>query len=107
MINTGPKDVLGKTGFDGRSFKKVLTERVSHVRDYVFAEHNTRGIIQRSDAYASRSARSTKFLYIHNLNYRNEFSNTVTHSPMYWQWLEKDSLRASFTGTGLRKNYMM
>ncbi|MES2826663.1 MAG: sulfatase [Bacteroidota bacterium] len=95
-INTGSKDALGKTGFDGKSFKKVLTERINHARDYVFAEHTTRGIIQGSDAYASRSARSAKFLYIKNLNYTNEFSNTVTHSPMYKQWLAKDSLRASF-----------
>lgn len=95
-INTGSKDALGKTGFDGRSFKKVLTEGINHARDYVFAEHTTRGIIQGSDAYASRSARNAKFLYINNLNHTNEFSNTVTHSPMYRQWLNKDSLRASF-----------
>ncbi|TDQ07499.1 sulfatase family protein [Pedobacter metabolipauper] len=95
-INTGSKDGLGKTGFDGQSFKKVLTDGVAHARDYVFAEHTTRGIIQGSDAYASRSARSTKFLYIHNLNYQGEFSNTITHSQMFKQWLEKDPLRSSF-----------
>ena len=95
-INTGSKDAFNRTGFDGRSFKKVLTQGTNHARDYVFAEHTTRGIIQGSDAYASRSARNTKFLYIQNLNYQNEFSNTVTHSLMFKQWMDKDSLRASF-----------
>ena len=95
-INTGSKDAFGKTGFDGQSFKSVLTEGVEHARDYIFAEHTTRGIIQGSEAYASRSARNTKFLYIHNLNFQKEFSNTVTHSPMFKQWLEKDPARASF-----------
>jgi N-sulfoglucosamine sulfohydrolase len=95
-INTGSKDALGNTGFDGQSFKKVLTDGLEHARDYVFAEHTTRGIIQGSDAYASRSARNTKFLYIHNLNYREKFANTVTHSQLFKQWVEKDPMRASW-----------
>ncbi|MGY4385457.1 N-sulfoglucosamine sulfohydrolase [Pedobacter sp. UYP24] len=95
-INTGSKDALGNMGFDGQSFKKVLTDRVEHARDYVFAEQTTRGIIQGSDAYASRSARNSKFLYIQNLNYENKFSNTVTHSQLFRQWLETDPARASF-----------
>jgi uncharacterized sulfatase len=94
-INTGSKDGYGNTGFDGMSFKKALTGETTHMRDYVFAENTTRGIIQGSDAYASRSARSTKFLYIHNLNYQEKFSNIVTHSPLFRQWMEKDSVRAS------------
>jgi N-sulfoglucosamine sulfohydrolase len=95
-INTGSKDGLGKTGFDGQSFKKVLINGLEHARDYVFAEHTTRGIIQGSDAYASRSARNAKFLYIHNLNYQGKFANTVTHSQLFKQWVEKDPLRASW-----------
>ncbi len=74
----------------------VLTGSRAQGRDYVFAEHTTRGIIQGSEAYASRSARSANFLYIQNLNYEAEFSNTVTHSQMFKQWLNKDSLRAGF-----------
>jgi N-sulfoglucosamine sulfohydrolase len=95
-INTGSKDGFGKTGFDGQSFKKVLAEGTEQGRDYVFAEQTTRGIIQGSDAYASRSARNAKFLYIHNLNYQNQFANTVTHSPMFRQWLENAPVRAAF-----------
>ena len=95
-INTGSTDALGRTGFDGTSFMNVLTGGTTRARDYVFAEHTTRGIIQGSEAYASRSARSANFLYIQNLNYEAEFSNTVTHSKMFQQWLTKDSLRAAF-----------
>jgi N-sulfoglucosamine sulfohydrolase len=94
-INTGSKDGNGNTGFDGMSFKKVLTAELTHMRNYVFAEHTTRGIIQGSDAYASRSARNAKFLYIHNLNYKEEFQNTITHSPLFKQWMEADPVRSA------------
>ncbi|MES2375398.1 MAG: sulfatase [Bacteroidota bacterium] len=95
-INTGSKDGNGNMGFDGVSFKKVLMGEETHVRDYVYAEHTTRGIIQGSDAYASRSARNSQFLYIHNLNYTEKFQNTVTHSLMFKEWMEKDPARSSF-----------
>ena len=95
-INTGSKDGYGNTGFDGMSFTKVLTGETTHVRDYVFGVNTTRGIINGSDAYAIRSARNGDFLYIHNLNYQNKFQNVVTHSPLFKQWMAKDSARASF-----------
>lgn len=94
-INTGSKDGNGKMGFDGKSFKKVLTGETTHMRDIVFAEHTTRGIIQGSDAYASRSARDSKFLYIHNLNFTEKFKNVVTNSIMFKQWMATDSVRTS------------
>lgn len=95
-INTGSKDTYGNTGFDGRSFQKVLTGETTHMRDYVFGVNTTRGIINGSDAYASRSARNTNFLYIHNFNYRNKYQNVVTRSPLFKQWMAKDSARTSF-----------
>lgn len=95
-INTGSKDTYGNMGFDGMSFKKVLTGERTHMRDYVYGENTTRGIINGSDAYAIRSARNMNFLYIHNLNYHNKFQNTVTHSPLFKQWMVKDSARTSF-----------
>lgn len=98
-INTGSKDAYGNTGFDGMSFMKVLRGETAHMRDCVFAENTTRGIIKGSDAYAIRSARDMNFLYIHNLNYKNKFSNVVTQSAMFKQWLEKDQPRASFYET--------
>jgi N-sulfoglucosamine sulfohydrolase len=95
-INTGSKDANGNTGFDGMSFTKVLTGERTHMRDYVYAENTTRGIVNGSDAYASRSARNTDFLYIHNLNYQNRFSNVLTHSKLFKEWMAADSVRASF-----------
>ncbi|HXH98844.1 MAG TPA: sulfatase [Sphingobacteriaceae bacterium] len=89
-INTGTKDAAGYTGFDGKSFKKVLFGQTNNFRNYVFGVHTTRGIISGSEAYAIRSARSDKYLYIHNLNYKNKFSNVVTRSPMHQQWLNKN-----------------
>lgn len=89
-INTGNKDVTGYTGFDGKSFKKVLTGETDSFRDYVFGVQTTRGIINGSDAYAVRSSRNNQYLYIHNLNYRNKFSNVVTNGIMYKQWLKKN-----------------
>ncbi len=94
-INTGSKDGNGKTGFDGQSFKDVLLGKTTSKREVVFAENTTRGIIQGSDAYAIRSARSDRFLYIRNLNYREKFANVVTHSPLFRQWMDKDSVRSS------------
>jgi N-sulfoglucosamine sulfohydrolase len=95
-INTGSKDGNGDMGFDGRSFKRALMGQETHMRDVVFAEHTTRGIIQGSEAYASRSARNGRFLYIHNLNYTETFANTVTHSLMFKQWMETDPVRSTF-----------
>ncbi|MGF7078946.1 sulfatase family protein [Mucilaginibacter sp. UYCu711] len=95
-INTGSKDGNGKTGFDGVSFKKVLLGQETHVRDYVFAEHTTRGIIQGSDNYPSRSARNKQFLYIHNLNFKATFKNTVVNMPFFKEWKQTDPARSAF-----------
>ncbi|GAB3926081.1 sulfatase family protein [Mucilaginibacter myungsuensis] len=98
-INTGSKDGNGNMGFDGLSIKKILKGEDTHLRDYVFAEQTTRGIIAGSDAYAVRSARNSKYLYIRNLNYKGKFKNTVTNSIMFKQWMATDSVRASFYQT--------
>jgi len=94
-INTGSKDGLGRMGFDGTSFKQVLTGEQNHMRDYVFAEATTRGIYNGSDAYAIRSSRTDKYLYIHNLNFKNKFENLVTHRPLYKEWMATNPSRAS------------
>lgn len=90
-INTGTKDANGNTGFDGKSFKDVLTGKTNNFRNYVFGVHTTRGIINGSEAYAIRSARNKKFLYINNLNYKSQFANVVTESPLLQQWIKKDN----------------
>ncbi len=78
-------------GFDGKSFKEVLTGEINTFRDYVFGVHTTRGIISGSEAYAIRSARNKKYLYIHNLNYKSKFANVVTESALIQQWIKKDN----------------
>lgn len=95
-INTGSKDGNGKTGFDGLSFKKQLLGEQSQLRNYVFGEQTTRGIIKGSEAYAIRSARNTKYLYIHNLNYQNKFENVVTNGALFREWLQVNPERANF-----------
>ncbi|TKC06091.1 sulfatase family protein [Pedobacter frigoris] len=95
-VNTGSKDGMENMGFDGRSFKNILTGSGSHVRDYVFAEMTTRGLIRGSEAYGIRSARSNKFLYIHNLNYKSEFQNTLTNSVLFREWMTTNYERANF-----------
>ncbi|MFD2872951.1 sulfatase [Mucilaginibacter ximonensis] len=95
-INTGSKDGNGNMGFDGMSFKKVLLGQENHLRDYVFAEETTRGIIQGSDAYAIRSARDNHYLYIHNLNYTGKFKNTVVRMPFFKEWQEANPTRSDF-----------
>lgn len=89
-INTGTKDAEGYTGFDGKSFQKVLLGQSDHFRDYVFGVHTTRGIINGSEAYAIRSARNNKYLYIHNLNYKNTFSNALINTAMFKSWSAKN-----------------
>jgi uncharacterized sulfatase len=95
-INTGSKDGNGNMGFDGISFKKVLLGQENHLRDYVFAEETTRGIIQGSDAYAIRSARDNHYLYIHNLNPKETFKNTVVRMPFFKEWQETNPTRSAF-----------
>jgi N-sulfoglucosamine sulfohydrolase len=94
-INTGSKDGNGNMGFDGISFKNVLLGKTQQGHDYVFGEHTTRGIIQGSDAYGSRSARDQQYLYINNFNFTEKFKNTVTNSPFFKEWRDTNPERAN------------
>ncbi|MFT3902184.1 MAG: sulfatase [Niabella sp.] len=93
-IHTGSTDAFGYTGFDGESFRSVLTGKRTVMRDYVFGVNTTRGIINGSEAYANRSVRNRQYLYIHNLNFANKFSNVVTSSALFKQWVQTDSSKA-------------
>ncbi|MGV3508636.1 MAG: sulfatase, partial [Sphingobacteriaceae bacterium] len=90
-INSGNKDAAGYSGLDGKSFRNVLTGEADQFRDYVFGVHTTRGIIKGSEAYGIRSARSNEFLYIHNLNFENKFTNVLTNSELINQWKKKNA----------------
>lgn len=68
----------GDRGFDGTSFKSVVTGEAAKHRDFVFGVHTTRGIINGSEAYGIRSVRSTRFKYILNLNHDQAFTNIET-----------------------------
>lgn len=93
-VHTGSTDALGNTGFDGQSFKEVLTGSRKTFRDYVYGVQTTRGIIDGSDAYACRSIRSNQYLYIWNLHHQGRFLNVVTKSALFKSWVKKDSVRA-------------
>ncbi|GAB3020139.1 sulfatase [Niabella terrae] len=95
-LKTGSIDGLGGEGFDGRSFRPLLEGRSQRHRDYVFGVNTTRGIIQGAEAFASRSVRNDSYLYILNLNAENDFSNVVTHSVLFRQWMQKDASRARY-----------
>jgi N-sulfoglucosamine sulfohydrolase len=97
QFTTGTKDAYGNTGFDGRSFMNVLTGKTNEFRDYVYGVQTTRGIIRGSESYPIRSVRSDKYLYIHNLNHKAEFTNVA---KLHESWVntgnEKDRERAEF-----------
>lgn len=80
-IDTGRPDAHGKTGFDGRSFLKVLLGKADEHRDYVYGVHTTRGIINGSACYPVRSVRSARYKYIRNLNHEAVFYNVVSTRP--------------------------
>ncbi|MFT4092939.1 MAG: sulfatase [Niabella sp.] len=94
-INTGSEDTYGNTGFDGVSFKEVLLGKSNHIHNYVFGINTTRGIIKGSEAYASRSVKNDRYLYIRNLNFKERYANVVTSSPLFKQWLDADPVRAT------------
>jgi len=94
-VHTGSVDGQGGTGFDGASFMKILLGKSTHLRDEVYGVNTTRGIIKGSAAYASRSIRTHRYLYIRNLNYKEQYANVVTASPLFAGWMKEDAVQAS------------
>lgn len=78
IIDTGRPDAHGKTGFDGRSFLKVLLGRTDKHRNYVYGAQTTRGIINGSACYPIRSVRSRQHKYIWNPNHQAVFYNVIS-----------------------------
>lgn len=72
-INTGCKDAGGNTGFDGRDFSAVLLGKSDKLRDYVFAQHTTVGIIGYKEPYPMRAVRDSRYKLIRNLAPDNRF----------------------------------
>ncbi|MEO5917429.1 MAG: sulfatase [Luteolibacter sp.] len=72
-IDTGCPDATGYRGFDGKSFLEVLLGKSDHLRDVVFAQHTTVGIIGFKQPYPMRSARDVRYKYIRNLMPENTY----------------------------------
>ena len=85
-IDTGCPDATGGRGFDGRSFLDVLLGRADHHRDYVFAQHTARGIIDGPDAYGTRAVRDTRWKLIVNLQPDAEFRNAISDGAILKSW---------------------
>lgn len=98
-INTGVTDVNGEEGLDGKSFRQVLSGEKKDFRDYVYGVQTTHGIINGSDSYPVRSVRDKEYLFIRNLNYKENFSNVETRNKVFKSWLEKDKERAQLYTT--------
>ncbi|MEM9016980.1 MAG: sulfatase [Verrucomicrobiota bacterium] len=85
-------EAIGKeaTGpLDGKSFFPVLSGETDHHKDHVFGIMTTRGIINGSETFGIRSARSKDHLYILNLTPEIKFTNACTKSPEFVSWVEK------------------
>ena len=72
-IDTGCPDATGYRGFDGRSFLDVLLNKSDHLRDTVFSQHTTVGIIGYKQPYPMRSARDARYKYVRNLMSENTY----------------------------------
>lgn len=101
-INTGIEDADGYSGFDGRSFYRVLTGEKAEFRNYVYGVQTTRGIYSGSQCYPIRSIRNHQYQYILNLNSGSEFRNMVNAGTrgIYKAWL--DEIR----GDNVRHDYV-
>ena len=94
-IDVGISDQLGNSGFDGKSFFRVLKGEIDKHRDFTFGVHTTRGVINGSESYPIRSVRSDRYKYIQNLSHEELFYNVVTAKDegrpgylLYESWLE-------------------
>jgi uncharacterized sulfatase len=74
-------------GLDGRSFLPVLEGRASTHKEYVFSLHTTRGIINGSPYYGTRSVRDARYRYVRNLTPEITFSNAATRGDIWESWV--------------------
>jgi N-sulfoglucosamine sulfohydrolase len=88
-IDPGCPDADGHTAIDGRSFLAVLQGKTTVLRDLVFAEHTTRGIIKGSEAYASRAVCDGRWKLILNLHSDSEFHNAISDNAILRSWRAK------------------
>lgn len=92
-IDTGlPGDPEGGTGFDGKSFLKVLKGETDRHGDVVYGVHTTYGIIA-GKPYPVRSVRDHHYKYILNPLSDEKFENIVTEKNYenYWNSWVRDA----------------
>lgn len=85
-IDTGCPDANGSRAFDGRSFLEVLQGKSDKLREVVFAEHTTRGIIHGADLYATRAAFDGRWKLILNLHSDALFQNAISNGAVIRSW---------------------
>jgi N-sulfoglucosamine sulfohydrolase len=95
-LDTGCPDAAGDRGFDGRCFLAVLLGKTDHHRDYVFAEHTARGIINGPPAYGTRAVRDNRWKLIVNLEPEAEFRNAISNGAILQSWRKKGDAGDAF-----------
>ncbi len=90
-IDTGCPDTTGYRGFDGKNFLDVLLGKSNHLRDYVFAQHTTVGVIGAKEPYPMRSARDIRYKYIRNLAPDNTYEIMGIHKDKVLVSWEKEA----------------
>lgn len=84
-------DADGGKGFDGRSFLPILEGGEDKLRDYVFAEATTLGVIGAKEAYPMRAVRDTRYKLIRNLAPDNVFTIGGIHRNALLKSWEEDA----------------
>ncbi|MCA9269101.1 MAG: sulfatase, partial [Planctomycetales bacterium] len=90
-IDTGCPDADGRRGFDGRSFLDVLTGKSDALREVVFSQHTTVGIIGYQQPYPMRAARDGRYKLIRNLAPDNVYSIGGIHKGQPLQSWQEDA----------------
>lgn len=98
-LDTGCPDATGSRSFDGRSFLDVLDGKSAKLRDVVFAQHTTRGIIRGSDLYASRAAFDGRWKLILNLHSDALFQNTISNGAIVNSWAKEAKAGNAFAAS--------
>lgn len=103
-VDTGCPDVNGKRGFDGLSFLPILLGKTNQLRDYVFAQHTTIGIIGAKEPYPIRAVRDRRYKFIRNLAPENRYWVFFLHGTITAKSWEQDA--ANDPALAARWNWM-
>ena len=86
-IDVGCPDADRATGFDGISMLSLLSGETAVIRDAVFAQHTTVGIIGYKQPYPIRAVRDSRYKLIRNLAPENTYSiNGIHESAIAKSW---------------------